>query len=119
MKVLLTGSNGFVGQHVLSAFADQDVEVKVLVRNGGGSSKDIVGDLNDLGAIKDSIKEFAPEVLVHLAWEGIPDLGLDNSLKNLKNSIDLFNICVDAGVRKIVVAGSCFEYDKKEDKKNK
>ena len=68
------------------------------------------GDLNDLAAIKNDLKIFDPEVVIHLAWEGIPDFSFRMSQINLLNSIRLVDFLLDeTHCRKIVIAGSCFE----------
>lgn len=114
MKVFVTGSTGFIGKNFVKAILKEEgIETISLVRNSTGSKGEIVGDMNDLSSIKSQLETEKPDVLLHMAWQGIPDLGQENSKLNLKNSIALFDMAVELGVKKIVVTGSCFEYDDK------
>jgi nucleoside-diphosphate-sugar epimerase len=115
MKVLATGTTGFVGQSFYSkAINNKSFELKRIVRKSTGSSDELIGDLNNIIDLESQINEFKPDVLLHMAWQGIPDLGRENSILNLENSIQLFNLAVKCGVKKVIVTGSCFEYDLKE-----
>jgi nucleoside-diphosphate-sugar epimerase len=115
MKILATGTTGFVGQSFYLKAVDQDsFELKSLVRKSSGSSDEIVGDMNNIAAIENQLNVFKPDVLLHIAWQGIPDLGKENSILNLENSIKLFDLAIKYGVKKIIVTGSCFEYDLKQ-----
>jgi nucleoside-diphosphate-sugar epimerase len=58
------------------------------------------------------IKDFKPEAIVHLAWEKIPDFSFETSLHNVNNQVTFFkHICQLSSIKKIIVAGSCFEYN--------
>mgnify|MGYP001327964593 CR=1 FL=1 len=58
------------------------------------------------------MKKFNPEVVIHLAWEGIPDYSKSISQKNLDNSIYLIDFILDnTTCKKVIVSGSCWEYD--------
>lgn len=55
--------------------------------------------------------EFAPEAIVHLAWEGIPDFGRERCLKNLTDQAAFFrSVLTVSPLRRVVVAGTCSEY---------
>jgi nucleoside-diphosphate-sugar epimerase len=60
------------------------------------------------------IRAFEPEVLIHLAWEKIPDFSFETSVENLNHQLAFFrNILKINSLRKIIVTGSCWEYNKK------
>jgi UDP-glucose 4-epimerase len=115
MKVLITGITGFIGKS-LSGQLPQGHEYFILARRLQGipsSFKVILGDINDLSAVKEQIKNIKPDVCVHLAWEDLPDYGYEASAKNLKNGTALFHFLVkECACRKIISAGSCWEYGK-------
>ena len=58
----------------------------------------------------DAIASFRPEWCFHLAWQGLPDYSLQRCQENLDASLRLLEIVSAAGIRKVVVAGSCWEY---------
>ncbi len=73
--------------------------------------KSVVGNLNDLESIKSKIQHFDPQIVIHLAWQGIPDFSAQMSLVNLQRSIQFFDFLVqETHCQKIIVSGSCFEY---------
>ena len=116
MNVFMTGATGFVGRHVLDALKNTDNRVLVLTRQNIELDFEEVlsGDLNNLEVLKPRILEFCPDVVIHLAWEGIPDYSESLSRANLYNSINLLEYIINnASCKKILVSGSCWEYGKK------
>jgi nucleoside-diphosphate-sugar epimerase len=121
-RVLVTGATGFVGRHVLKHLAEQDVEITIIVRD----VKDASSFHNELvehivlseDIFKETVEWWASvlcdiDTLIHLAWYVEPGLYLQSS-KNLDCLHGTFNIAkgaVQAGVRKFVGIGTCFEYD--------
>jgi nucleoside-diphosphate-sugar epimerase len=115
VKILITGATGFIGQHVTPLLMENE-EVAILLRGGNSLRKTplvIEGNLNHLAECQSQIKDFNPDVCLHLAWEGIPDYSYKTSKKNLDQSIALVDYLIEqTNCRKIVVSGSCFEYGK-------
>jgi UDP-glucose 4-epimerase len=120
MKILVTGGSGFIGKPVIRILLQQGHSVMALSRSAGQYNK--ANRVDGLQWINSSleldeangqlIKEFAPEAIIHLAWEGIPDFSFETSLHNLQNQVTFFkHICQLPSVKKIIVAGSCFEYN--------
>lgn len=62
------------------------------------------------GGARKAIEAFAPECCVHLAWAGLPDYSLGRCLENLCAGAALFEFLRGIGCRKIIGAGSCWEY---------
>ncbi|MBU4184753.1 MAG: NAD(P)-dependent oxidoreductase [Proteobacteria bacterium] len=120
MRILITGATGFVGRHVVKALQNYGYRLALFVRNIDGALKlknldteFIKGDLGNLDAVKKSIREFEPEVCIHLAWEGIPDFSAEKLKLNLDNSINFLNFIIKkTDCKKLIVSGSCFEYGK-------
>lgn len=118
MKIFLTGATGFIGKFVLDILVRNHHEVLALVRNKPdlsalerSSVNYLQGDLADLERIKPQIKSFNPQVVIHLAWERIPDFSADICQSNLSQSMALIDFLTEqTQCQKIVFAGSCFEY---------
>jgi nucleoside-diphosphate-sugar epimerase len=120
MRVLVTGSGGFVGSHVARLAARKEAEVTAhvsrsddLSRLEGITSKVtlVQGDLADPGVL-DRLADLKPEVCIHSAWCGGPDY-LD-SFRNIESISVTLRLAVrlgQAGCKRMVGLGTCLEYD--------
>lgn len=118
-RVLLTGASGFLGKPTLALLAGAGHEVLCLGRKIPERSRATANirwheaDLEFPETYRREVKSFAPEVLVHLAWKGIPDFSTHLCLTNLKLSVELAEAAIAGGkCAKLLAAGSCFEYDR-------
>ena len=66
MKVLVTGSSGFIGQALVRRLRAAGFEVAGLDK-GAGATTDYVCDILDAGRLNQAVQEFSPDALVHLA----------------------------------------------------
>ena len=118
MNIIVTGANGFVGQHLLRELAQTNYKIAAITRRemlGLDSIKVITGDLGMFEEMRDELIEFQPDVIIHLAWHGIPDYSQSVSRFNLDLSIDFFDFILDnTNCDKIISSGSCWEYGKKQ-----
>ena len=121
MKVFITGANGFVGKYVTAEVhtAGHEILASTLVNNKMESDPKNIqwfyGDLADFNSLKPVLISFNPDVVIHLAWQGIPDYSESISKINLNNSIYLLDyILSNTNCRKILVSGSCWEYGNKQ-----
>lgn len=122
MKILVTGATGFVGYHVLHELIEKNYEIiasstnleKAKSQDWFGRVKFVEHKLGD-AANDDLFQKFGqPDVLVHLAWEGLP---------NYKNSFHIDKVFPDQysflenmvsnGLKSLTVTGTCFEYGMK------
>jgi UDP-glucose 4-epimerase len=67
-------------------------------------------DLATSGDWVGEVAQFQPQWCFHLAWEGLPDYSLDRCRRNLDASLRLLDVAAGAGISRMVVAGSCWEY---------
>jgi len=116
MKIFVTGITGFIGRRLLDQFSPCD-EIYVLSRkvpgNLSGHVHVIQGDLVSSDELFSQLVTIRPDVCIHLAWEGIPDYGFEQSLRNLEHSSRLLRHLVEeCGCKKIIATGSCWEYGK-------
>lgn len=93
MKIFITGATGFVGRHVMAQIQSGGHEIlastleKDKDENSFKNIQWLYGDLGNIESLKPAIRSFDPEVVTHLAWQGIPDYSEGISLINLNNSI--------------------------------
>ena len=123
MKILVTGATGFVGRHVLTELLKYEHEIIATVRDisAGKSLKEkkitpVEFDLDKLDTTANYFKKLgSPDMLIHLAWQGLPNykqqFHLDINLPAHRNFLE--NIITN-GLQKLVVTGTCFEYGMKE-----
>lgn len=117
-RVLLTGAAGFVGRQVARALVAQGADVTPVTRDGnsltaGLSDPVLTHDLfaEDAAFWNDTLRGF--DTVVHVAWYAEPGkyLSSEKNLDCLAGSIALAQGAAQAGVKKIVGVGTCFEYD--------
>lgn len=120
MIVALTGATGFIGRHVLDALAACDLDLAVMMRPGRAPlalpprARAVVMDLDD--ASPDTFDRLGrPDILVHLAWGGLPHYGSDAHLDiELPRQRRFLDACLQGGLRRLLVTGTCLEYGMQE-----
>jgi dTDP-6-deoxy-L-talose 4-dehydrogenase (NAD+) len=116
----MTGATGFVGRHVLAALAAHDLELSVAVRPERplpalpARARAVVLDMDDAGPHTfDQLGR--PDVLLHLAWSGLPHYAAATHLEvELPRQRQFLEACVQGGLRRLVVTGTCLEYGMQE-----
>jgi len=116
MRVAITGASGFVGQHVLRELQSRDVDIVVTSRASKrpvtGATKAQVVPLNIAQDIPDPFQALgAPDVLIHLAWGGLPNYQSRAHIEiELPLQLQFLQRCLTSGLKRLVVTGTCFEY---------
>jgi nucleoside-diphosphate-sugar epimerase len=121
MKILVTGATGFVGKYVINELLKYDHEVIGVTRKPGSN---IVSDklsyaFLDIDNIDSSVNYFSnfdnPDLLIHLAWQGLPNYkSLFHFENNLMTHYTFLKNMVSNGLKNLVVTGTCFEYGMRE-----
>lgn len=122
MKILVTGATGFVGRHVINELLTYDHEIIVAVRNinsekyWGNKITQVEIDLDNLQPGKNYFVGMqSPDLLIHLAWQGLPNYKQSFHVeKNLPSHSAFLKNMVINGLQNLVVTGTCFEYGMKE-----
>jgi nucleoside-diphosphate-sugar epimerase len=117
MRALLTGATGFVGRHVLDALIETGFDVVAAHRGEPGAAHARVqwvrADLTERESARALVDAAQATHLVHLGWRAVSG-DVANARDNidwLGHSLALTRDFVDAGGRRIIGCGSCFEYD--------
>lgn len=117
MNILLTGGTGFLGSHFLRESLAAGHAVRAIKRSR--CSQSLVRPNRRLVWLEHQLDQakadelFGCDVLVHFAAHSVqyPYDNLQNCLRwNLIAALELFEQARLAGIRRYVVAGSCFEY---------
>ena len=119
MKILVTGASGFIGNHVVEYLLKSGADVIATSRNIDkakafgwfGSVTYIPYELNK-SIHKDLFTLFKePDLLIHLAWEGLPNYkDLFHFERNLSENYAFIKNLVQNGLKKLSVTGTCLEY---------
>lgn len=94
-KILVTGANGFAGQHLIRIL-EPDYQIIGIINKsnleGSGNMQYVSGNILDRGFLKDLVKKYQPEKVIHLAaiaptWSQDPE----NIFKiNLVGTLNLY-----------------------------
>ncbi len=116
MKVAVTGATGFIGRHVVSDLEKRSLHPTLILRPSSAEPAWLENHTvarMDLEKPPSSAFELIgqPDVLIHLAWDGLPNYKSPHHLeRELPAQIRFLGGLVDSGLKNIVVAGTCFEY---------
>jgi nucleoside-diphosphate-sugar epimerase len=117
-RVLVTGATGFIGRHCLPLLTARGYETHaVSFRNTLKEAPNDIQwhqvDLMEASQLLKMMKTVEPTHLLHLAWYVVPGKCW-NSPENLRwvqTSLDLLQAFSKHGGQRVVIAGTCAEYD--------
>ena len=120
MKILVTGASGFVGNHVVNYLLSQNHTVvatsrdklKAQEKEWYDKVKYVPFDISNFSRDANLFTQFGkPDVLIHLAWDGLPNyLDTIHIEKNLFSHYQFLKNYIESGGNHIVVTGTCLEY---------
>lgn len=116
MKIFVTGGAGFIGSHVVKQSLAAGHTVTAL-RLQGEQAKISLPSEPDwvVGSLADDWRKHLSgcDAIIHLAAAGVNMQNLDWKqlfAVNVEQSLNLWLHAVEAGVKRFVICGSCFEY---------
>jgi nucleoside-diphosphate-sugar epimerase len=115
--ILVTGAAGFIGRHLVKELI-QSSNVIIITHNRALEDScfekviQIKGTLSNIESIIIQLNKYKIAGCIHLAWEGIPDFGLQNCQKNFDDSVNVLRLCKELGIKRLIITGSCMEYKK-------
>lgn len=116
MLVAVTGASGFIGRHVLAELCKKQVDVVAVTRDASRLNilppKVRVVEMDIALPGQDYFTQMGcPEVLIHLAWNGLPNYkSLHHFESELPRQYLFLKSLVESGLGSLLVAGTCFEY---------
>jgi dTDP-6-deoxy-L-talose 4-dehydrogenase (NAD+) len=129
MKILVTGATGFIGNYVVKKIIAENHQVIASARDKERAEKfewfhkvhfvEWDFDKGNVGEV-DLMKYFDyPELLIHLAWQGLPNFQSQVHIENnlMSNYFFLKNL-IENGLKDLTVAGTCLEYGMQSGKMN-
>ncbi|AXE16423.1 NAD(P)-dependent oxidoreductase [Runella rosea] len=124
VKVLVTGASGFIGNQVVNNLLSQKHQViatsrdenKVRLKTWYNKVKYIPFDISNFDSNLNLYEYFnRPDVLIHLAWDGLPNfLDIVHIEKNLFTHYQFLKNYIQNGGKHITAIGTCLEYGKNE-----
>ncbi len=114
--VLITGASGFLGRHVVRALKRRGKTVVAASRRTITGTDGVYLDLTEPDSITTAFSQCKPDCVIHCAAYGVdyreqdPDRAI---AVNVVGSYKLLCAAADAGARRFVHIGSCFEYGDK------
>jgi dTDP-6-deoxy-L-talose 4-dehydrogenase (NAD+) len=116
LKVAVTGARGFIGRHVLAELARHPVAVTAVTRDAAklvDAGRDVrIVELDITSPHGDDYERLhRPDVLINLAWDGLPNYkSLHNFETELPGQYLFLKGLVEAGLPAMLVTGTCQEY---------
>ena len=111
MRTLVTGASGFIGKSLLSERLAGEIHLLSRSKHHGVNPNHVqhIGDLQDKGVVK-KLCGLKFDRVIHLAWQGLPDLTEENNRLNLSLSKNFVKALIDSGIAEVNLVGSCLEY---------
>lgn len=121
-RVLVTGATGFIGSYLVRRLLAEGAVVHIFARNTTNDWRiaDVIDqlkvhevDIRIYGAVQTSVEAIRPEIVFHLAAEGVHDPFVSRNLAlrtNLDGTMNVAQAAANSGVKRIVYTGTCHEY---------
>jgi nucleoside-diphosphate-sugar epimerase len=119
-KILVTGATGFIGHYVIAQLlqhncrvvATSSNEAKATTHDWYRSVQYIPFNLEQFDTATNYFRFFdAPDAIIHLAWEGLPNYNASfHTDINLPRHKAFLHNLVMHGMKDVTVTGTCFEY---------
>lgn len=124
-KILVTGATGFIGKYVIEQLLLNN-NCHVIATSSNSQKAQLTSWYDKVEYLPFNLKEFdanvnyyeffnQPDLLIHLAWEGLPNYKADFHInENLPRHFIFLKNLIDHGLKDITVTGTCFEYGMQE-----
>lgn len=120
-KAIVTGSTGFIGNHLVYELLENSVEVIAVVRHNSNNKRKlpinvriVECDLKEIKLLPNLIKERDIDVIFHIAWQGVSGKDASNQdiqIVNLVSTLDLIDVAREMEIKTFVGCGSMHEVE--------
>ena len=116
MRVAITGASGFIGRYVLAELEHSQAEIYAVTRDATRLNNISAGihvvEMDIASPGEECFDRIgSPDVLIHLAWDGLPNYtSLHHFESELPKHYLFLKGLIDAGLSSLLAAGTCFEY---------
>lgn len=124
MSILVTGGAGYIGSHIVKELLKSKHRVITLDNLIKGHRKAVTGgifvrgDCGNQGLIKELVREYKVNTVIHLAADSLVGESMDKPDKycrnNLVSGISLITSLVEAGVRRYILSSTAAVYGEPE-----
>ena len=110
-KVLITGANGYIGRHVVTAALNKGLTVLAADFDFDEVDDRVIQVTHSIFSDDDDLFEKlgSPDVIVHLAWRNGFVHNSETHIEDLANHYHFLKRMVDSGVKQIAVMGTMHE----------
>ena len=98
MKLLVTGSTGFIGQHLLKSLQEQVDSEKIAITTSNSHDVDILSP----GAADEIMSRFKPTHVLHLAWSSTKETNYDLGIAHQEWNTKTFSLMADLAKNGVV-----------------
>lgn len=116
MKIAVTGASGFIGRHVLTELSKHPHTIIAVTRDAARLREwQYPINVVEMDISKPATDFFErmgrPDVLIHLAWDGLPNYkSLHHFETELPRQYEFIKGMVKEGLKSLLITGTCFEY---------
>jgi UDP-glucose 4-epimerase len=120
MKILITGGAGYIGSHVVKALGEQGHELVTYDNLSTGNAwavlhgKLVVADLSDETTLRNVMRDFRPEAIMHFAASILVPESVKNPLKyyrnNTANTITLLDAARENTINNFIFSSTAAVY---------
>ncbi|WP_353686478.1 UDP-glucose 4-epimerase GalE [Thermodesulfovibrio sp. 3462-1] len=120
IKVFVTGGAGYIGSHVVKMLGERGYSVLTYDNLSFGHreavlyGKLIVADLSDRQTLKQTIKEYKPDAVMHFAASIVVPESVKEPVKyyrnNFCNTLNLVEACLEHGVKNFIFSSAAAVY---------
>ncbi len=116
-KVIVTGASGFIGQHALNTLGQKGFDVHAVYSQVppqiNARVKWYQANLLDANQTQKLLSIIKPNYLLHFAWYAVPGKywQAEENFLWVQSSLELLRQFYQQGGQRVVMAGTCAEYD--------